>query len=115
MEEKFGIEGIKNILTAGFAAAQTTTLALEDGFQAFQDILTIAPAAMNVSNVIKNNIAKAKDEYNDLSSDERNEIIAFVSEKFDIANDEAEAKIEGVFKWLVVTDEIRLLFKRKAA
>ena len=115
MEEKFGIEGIKNILNAGFALAQTATLALEDGFQAFQDILAIAPQAMNVSNVIKNNIAQAKDEYNDLSSDERNQIIAFVSEKFDIPNDQSEAKIEGVFKLLVVADETRVLFSKKAA
>ena len=114
-EEKFGIDGIKEILIAGFALAQTTTLALEDGFQAFQDILAVAPQAMNVSTVIKKDLAQAKEEYNDLSDDERNQIIEFVKEKFDIANDEVEAKVEQVFKLLMVADETRVVFSKKAA
>lgn len=113
-EQKFGTQGIKNILSAGFVLATAAATALSDGFQALPDILAISGPGMNLATTIKENSAEAKQEFGEFSPEERADVIAWFEKEFDIKDDSAEEKIESIFDLLIVGDRVRVAFKSAA-
>lgn len=113
-EQKFGTQGIKNILEAGFQLANAAANALSDGFQPIPDVLAVSVPAMNLATVVKNNIAEAKQEFGEFSPEERNDVVTWFEAKFDIKDDSAEEKIEAIFDLLIAGDRVRVAFKPAA-
>lgn len=113
-EQKFGTEGIKKILAAGFTLGTAVATALSDGFQALPDILAVSGPGMNLATAIKENIDEAKNEFGEFSPEERADVVAWFENEFDIKDDSAEEKIESIFDLLIVGDRVRVAFKPAA-
>lgn len=90
--EKFGIENLKKLLAFGCAFAAQIASSLADGFQ-WTDAFGFVDEAALIPGVVKS-IPAVKQELADLSAEERNELNAFLQEKFDIPNDKLESVIE---------------------
>lgn len=56
-------------------------------------------------------IEQIRNEFNDLSGAETDELVAFVAEKLDLENDAVEELIETVFVWADSTNDLRLAIK----
>jgi len=93
-EEQYGIEEVQDFLKFGFAFAEGMTKALEDGkWNWLSDSLLMipalakAPAAFDDLELLKNQLL-------DISKTEKEELVSWAMEEFDIAEDEVEEKIE---------------------
>lgn len=113
-EQKFGTEGIKKILGAGFTMGTAVATALSDGFQAIPDILAVSGPGMNLATTIKNDGAQAKQEFSEFSPEERADVVSWFESNFDIKDDSAEEKIEAIFDLFIVGDRVRVAFKSAA-
>lgn len=113
-EQKFGTEGIKKILEAGFTLGTAVSTALSDGFQAIPDILAVSGPGMNLATTIKGTGAQAKQEFGEFSPEERADVVSWFESKFDIKDDSAEEKIESIFDMVIVADRVRVAFKAAA-
>lgn len=102
----YGTGTIKEVLEAGFKIVSKIEAAkADDGKIDFWEAVGVtAGSAADVYNIIKNG-QQIKNEYNDLDTEEREEIVIWFSEKFELSNDNAEAIIEAIFAWIVKTDE----------
>jgi len=67
----------------------------------------IAPRAIGHAGEVK----LIREEFLDLDADELDELIAFVSEKLELANDLIEDLIEAAFIWLDATNDLRITVK----
>ena len=88
-----GVENLKKVLVATLHLANKIDEVTQDGFQPFSDLAALLPNLVDGVSVIKN----AKDawaEFKDLDEAEREEILAYVKEEFDIADDILEGVIE---------------------
>ena len=56
-------------------------------------------------------IQEIKVEFQDLDSDELDELVAYISEKLDLQNDEVEALVEVGLVWADATNDLRLAVK----
>lgn len=99
---KLGIDNLKKVAEVAFAFQAEGAKAMEDGrFQlietlGFTDEFMQLPEAVNAAKLVPA-------ELEDLDETERNELADYIQEKFDIANDEVEAKIEKAVAWLIHT------------
>lgn len=110
---KFGIENLKLVFKFVFDVAKSADSQLADGFQ-WTDVPALAYAGRGVVEVIK----KRKDagaELADLDEDEREVLLAWAVENFELADDEAEKLVEDVFtlvdKFVDVVNDIKDLKK----
>lgn len=88
-----GVENLKKVLAALVAVGMKVEQVTEDGFQVLSDSLSLLPNVIDLVLLIKN----GKDawlEYNDLDDIERDEVLAFIKEKFDLEDDQVEDIIE---------------------
>lgn len=56
-------------------------------------------------------VEQIRNEFNDLSGSEVDELVAYVAEKLDLENDKVEALIESVLEWADSTNDLRLAIK----
>ena len=98
----YGTQKIKEALDFGFGFAQTIKEALADDgkISGIGEYIKIAKSVKPALEVIKS-IGEMKDEFVDLDPMERDEIVEYFSEKFDLDNDEVELKIEKAFALLL--------------
>ena len=95
-ESSVGVENIIVVMEAAIAVGMDIADALEDGKFGWADTIGLAK---NIPDVVS--AAKAAkelpDELRDLDDEERDEIVAYFADKFDLDNDELEEKLERVF------------------
>lgn len=92
----YGIEDIKKGVTAVVGLGIAFDKSFADGKFQFTDALNFVAPAQNMptsADALKN----IKDQFLDLDSEEREEVIAFVREELDLRNDNLEEQIEDSF------------------
>ena len=116
MEEEFGIDNLKDIcltlVQLGIRIEDATDpdsakgkkIALTEGIAL---LVFIVPKAISYAG----DIAKIKAEFQDLDSDELDELVVYISEKLDLQNDEVEALVEVGLAWANATNDLRLAVK----
>lgn len=94
-----GIQNLKNALKFindfTMQVAATKKFRFTSIFSFIDDLLALGGVISQWKNIVA--------EWKDLDEAEKNEIIQFVKDEFDIPNDEAEAFIEDAFQWLLST------------
>lgn len=98
--EKFGVENIKNCLFFIFELGNVGLGIVNSEDKTWKKYLKLVEIADETFALIKTDFNAIKNEYNDLSDAERGEIKMAVGEKFDIADDALEGKIEECFNIL---------------
>ena len=88
-----GVENLKKVLAAMIAVGMKVKEVTEDGFQIFADSIALLPNVIDLVLVIKNG-KDAWVEFNDLDDVEREEVMNFIKEKFDLDDDVVEGNVE---------------------
>jgi hypothetical protein len=111
----FGIETIKKAIGAviGFGVAIEKAQA-NDGKVTITEAVSMSIASIPDVFSIAKNIGKLKDEYQDLTNAEREEIKDWVVTEFDIDNDYVEQKIEAAFEVAVSVEKFFAIKKSVA-
>ena len=91
-EQKFGIENLKKIVAFGCDLTKQINQSLEDGWQ-WTDAISFVDEIATIPGVVKS-IPAVKQELSELSLAEREELLNYIVEKFDIPNDKVEAFVE---------------------
>ena len=91
-EQKFGIENLKKIVAFGCDLTRQINQSLEDGWQ-WTDAFSCVDEIATIPGVVKS-IPAVKQELSELSLAEREELLNYIVEKFDIPNDKVEAFVE---------------------
>lgn len=95
--EKFGIDNLKKLICFPLELGNIAGSILADdtsGWKKWLQMIYVIPDGLEL---LKIDWVKLKDEYNDLSDEERSEIRFMMIEKFDIPNDKVEGMIEASF------------------
>jgi len=101
-----GIENLKNALTTLIKVGEQIDAATsDDGKISLWEGTQIGFKAIGFVKVFKN-AKEIKAEYLDLDSNEKQELISFVTEELDISNDVLEEKIEQIFSILIQLNEL---------
>ncbi len=116
MEEKFGIEKLKEIcltltefgikLEEAFSEDSPKGKKLSLG-EAISLGIFVAPKAIGHAG----DAEAIRNEFRDLSTEEIDEIVAYISEKLDLVNDKVEALIEAGMEWADSTNDLRIAVK----
>lgn len=116
MEEKFGIEKLKEIcltltefgikLEEAFSEDSPKGKKLSLG-EAISLGIFVAPKAIGHAG----DAEAIRNEFNDLSTEEIDEIVVYISEKLDLVNDKVEALIEAGMEWADATNDLRIAVK----
>ena len=116
MEEQFGIDKLKEVglVLTQFGMKLESALS-EDSPKgkklAFSEVIDlgifVAPKAIGLAG----DAEQIRNEFNDLSNDELEELKAFIAEKLDLENDKVEALIEAALDWADSTNDLRLAVK----
>ncbi|MHA7109256.1 hypothetical protein ACRTDU_03970 [Sunxiuqinia elliptica] len=93
--EKLGIEVLKKNLTVIATVSGSVDRALEDGKVDVMEGIGIAKDSLGFFSVIKN-LKPAKEELQDLSATEKQELVSHFEKEFDLRNDTAEMVVETV-------------------
>jgi hypothetical protein len=116
MDEKFGVENLKDICLTltklGIKIEEATSegsakgekIALTEGVAL---LVFLIPKAISYAG----DASKIKDELFDLSADELDEIKDFISEKLDLQNDDVEELVEAGLDWADSTNDLRIAVK----
>ena len=116
MEEEFGIDKLKEIaLTLTEFGMKLEQAFSEDSPKGKKLSLTeaiglgifIAPKAISLAG----DIEQIRNEFNDFSNDELEELKDYIAEKLDLLNDEVEALVEAGLDWADSTNDLRLAVK----
>lgn len=97
MSEKLGITQLKKDLGVICGIANVATKSLEDGKVSLGEGIAIAQKSIGLIGVIKN-VSAAKAELQDLSIDEKNQLIDYFQQEFDLEDDKVETVIETVIE-----------------
>ena len=112
MEETFGIEKLKEVGLDLVKFAVKVEDALEDKKLKFTEAIGLGifavPKAMNHAG----DAATIKAEIKDLSADELEELVVYIGEELDLANDSIEDVIEAALLWLAATNNVVYAVKR---
>lgn len=92
-----GIEETKDALKFIIGFGEAIDKSLEDGKIGYADLFNFAPVMMDAGAAFSG-IDQVPGELKDLSKEERDELVKFVEEEFDIDNDNLEILIEKSFK-----------------
>lgn len=109
-----GIENLKTAIHLAIALPVQITKTIKGKFQIF-DILAFLDEFRELAEVIKGKKA-VLDELKNLSPEERKQLIEFVKDEFDVADDRAEIFIENALSWvdstLTLIEEAKTLKKK---
>lgn len=93
MPELVGVENIKKLVMLGVEMGNVADKIVQGGgVSRWGALMDLADEAMALTSV---DFSKVDDEYKDLSDAEREQILAEVKVKFDIADDKIEGVVEG--------------------
>jgi hypothetical protein len=106
MEEKFGIDNLKKLVTFPMELGNIAGSIIEDQEKGFFKWFKIAYALPEIIKLLRIDWAMIKDEYLDLSDVEREELKQLLKEKFGIKDDGLEEKIETSFNLLLDLEKI---------
>ena len=95
-----GIQETKELLEFGFKLQQGIVNSLEDGKMTGMDLPSFFPAIMSSTKGI-GGIQKVGAELMDLTEEEKQELLTFVREKFDLPDDQLEELIEDTLHELL--------------
>lgn len=104
-QEQYGIDAIKNLLDLGFKLHKGIASAMEDGKVTILDLTAFMPAAFAAPKALSN-INLAWLQLSDLDDAEREEILAWAREQFDLSDDELELLIEDTLQ--AVLNDVRV-------
>jgi len=102
MSSTHNINHLKTLLLFVFSLGDVTAQVLEDGKFEWQEGLSYIPPLTQLPNIVQS-LPELPKELADLEASEREELIVFVKEKFDLENDALEQLIEAAFEFLVDT------------
>jgi len=88
-----GIKETKELVAFSMALVKTAVEVAADGKVGLSDLVTLVGALKDAPDALVG-IDQIPAELSDLSPEEVTELVAFIKEKFDLADDELEAKIE---------------------
>ena len=106
------IEHIKTLLLFAFTFGDVLEGVMEDGKFEWQESFDFIPSMTQLPNIIKS-LPEIPKELADLDDEEREQLVTFVREKFDIDNDAIEELIEYSFAFLLETYGRVLGFKER--
>jgi len=106
MAEQFGIETLKEAAKAVIKLGIKVEEALEDGKINFFEALSIGISTAPEAFALAQKGGELKQEFNDLSDEEREELISYIVDEFDIESDELEGAIEAGFELLVSIEKL---------
>lgn len=111
-----GIDALKKTVEALVNIGINVDRVTQDGLQPLQDGLALIPNLVDVVSIVKNGKA-AWDEFQDLDDDEKDDLMADLSEKLNLADDKLEAVVESAFELLlsagILLDDIREALKEE--
>jgi uncharacterized protein (DUF2344 family) len=113
MAELFGIETLKDTAKAVVKLGLKVEDALEDGKINFIEAISIGISTAPEAFALSQKGTQLKQEYQDLSDEERVQLVEYVVEEFDLESDKLEAIIEAGFEVLVAIE--KLLSKAREA
>jgi len=99
------MENLKDALLTVIETGETTVEALADGKISISEGVAITWKAIGFVKVVKN-FEAIKEEYLNLDDTQKDELIAWFNNEFDIANDNAEEIVEMVFESLIKLGDI---------
>ena len=94
------MENLKNALLTIIETGETTVEDLEDGKISISEGMAITWKAIGFVKVVKN-FKAIKEEYLNLDDAQKEELVQWFNEEFDIADDNAEEIVETVFESLI--------------
>lgn len=109
MEEQFGTENLKKVITVACDFAKQAASSLSDGWQ-WTDFFSFVDEMAAIPGAVKS-LAHVKEELANLSTEERIEIHAHFVAKFELPNEHVEAIIEDAVAWALSTLELVERFK----
>jgi len=92
-QEKLGYEDVYDLVKLGLSLGQASEKALEDGKLSFSDGVYLVDVLKHVPAAI-NGIGNVSAELNDLSEDEKAELMKRAKEEFELDDDYAEEIVE---------------------
>ena len=107
MTEKLGIDNLKKALIAAINLAKKIEKNYtDDGKISFVEVLGIGASSFgDILRVIKSG-SEIKAEFINLDDNEKDELIQFVKDEFDLENDKIENIVEKSLEFLVGLDEL---------
>jgi len=106
-----GIENLKDVARDLAKFGMKVEDALEDKKLSFAEAISLGVFAAPKAIEHAGNAADIKAEFLDLDTDEVDELVAYVSDELDLANDKVEKVIECGFEWLAATNDLRVAIK----
>ena len=106
--------GIQNLKQAALVACQfgnAVDASLEDGFQ-MADLFALVGPLSQIPAIVANK-ELLLEEWKDLESDERDEIIDFIEQALDLRSDKLEEQVEKGLLWVAVTVDFVGTFKKE--
>lgn len=111
MSETIGIEKIKEAAIAVIKFGKKLEDALEDGKLSFFEGLSLAIGSAPEAFALAQSAPQLKAEFQDLSDDERVQLVDYVVEELDLNADGVEAVAEAGFELLLSLDNLRRAIK----
>lgn len=109
---QLGIEKLKAAILLAVAFANQAHESFKDGFKA-QDLFDFVDELMQVQGVLQTK-DEVLAELNDLSLEERGQIIAAVAERLNVGNDVAEGIVADAIDWLAASYKLGRALVNKA-
>ena len=107
------MENLKNALLTVINTAVTTIEALEDGNINVREGISITWSAIGFIKVVKS-FPVISNEFLSLSAEQKQELILWFNQEFDIADDNAEQTVEMIFATLLELSNIFTLVTSKS-
>ena len=104
MGEKFGIEELKDIISFGAELGNGLGKSLEDDKITLGDAVNFIPALTAIPSAISG-FSDVKKELDDLDEAEKEELLSYFRNKFDIPQEQTEAFVEDALKIAVTIYE----------
>lgn len=112
MGEKHGLKETKELVRFVLSLAEATVGSLDDGKIGLTDAMRFFGCLKLAGPALKG-LADMKDEIMDLSENEKQELIKFINDEFDLKNDMIEKIVEQSLAGLICLVDILVAFRRK--
>lgn len=108
-----GIENLKKVVKFGATLGEDVATVLEDGKITVVEALSLLPDLVGISGILESKEA-IKAEFEDLTSEEMQELNDFVAAEFDITDDSLELKVEKAIAAALAILDLVGAFKKPA-
>ena len=97
-----GVEKLKKALSFGITVVVKVDEVTQDGWQWIPDSVALFPTLIEIPGLIRDG-KEIWAEFQEVDDDEKQELLTFAKEKFNILDDELENVVESVFDWFYQT------------